>query len=167
MSISGTFSARVGLSGTQLGSNDLTTPSEAIAIAKSLDFTNGTGASQINKIWLDQRTLTASSTENLDLAASLIDSFGNTLTFTIIKGIYVYAATANTNNVNVGGAASNTFLFLGDATDIVPVKPGGVFLWVAPATGATVTATTGDILKVANSSSGTSVTYDIAVFGLA
>ena len=38
-------------------------------------------------------------------------------------------------------------------------------MWVAPATGATVTTLTGDILLVANSSSGTSVTYDIVIIG--
>lgn len=168
MAMSGTFSARLGLAGTQLGASTLTVPSELIAIAKSIDFTNGTGNNQMNKFWSSsQRSIAASSSENLDLAASLIDSFGNTLTFTIIKGIYIAASSSNTNNVNVGGAASNTFLFLGDATDIVPVKPGGAFLWVAPKTGATVTAATGDILKVANSSSGSAVVYDVAIFGLA
>ena len=34
-----------------------------------------------------------------------------------------------------------------------------------PTTGATVTASTGDILLVANSSSGSSVTYDIVIIG--
>ena len=45
------------------------------------------------------------------------------------------------------------------------VKPGGVFLWAAPSGGLTVTGGTGDILQVANSGSGTGVTYSIVIVG--
>lgn len=78
------------------------------------------------------------------------------------------AAAANTNNVVVGGAASNGFInWVGDATDVINVRPGGVFMLVAPdSTAYAVTASTGDILKVANSSSGTSVTYTIVIIGV-
>jgi hypothetical protein len=55
-------------------------------------------------------------------------------------------------------------LFLA-ASDGIDVQPGGVFLWVAPTTGVTVTAATGDILNIDNSSSGTSVTYDVVIIG--
>jgi hypothetical protein len=167
MTVSGTFSVRVALTGTMLSSNDLSTVQQVVAISKSLDFTNGTSSNQFNTIWMDQRSISASSTEDLDLAGSLTDAFGATITFTAVKGIYVFAATANTNNVEVGGAAANTFLWFKDATDIQVVTPGGVYLSTRPGTGATVTAGTGDILKVANSGAGTSVTYDIAIFGLA
>ena len=130
-------------------------------------FTDGTGENQAKSVFADERTLTASSTENLDLAGALTDVFGNTITFTKVKALIVQAASGNTNDVLVGGAASNGFIsWVGDATDIVKVKPGGTFAIVAPdATGLAVTAGTGDILKIANSSSGTSVTYKIVVVG--
>ena len=39
---------------------------------------------------------------------------------------------------------------MGDVTDIVSVKPGGTFIWIAPdINGGAVTAGTGDLLKVA------------------
>lgn len=130
-------------------------------------LTNGTGANQANEAFFDRRTLTASSTENLDLAGGLTDAFGTTLAFTKIRALAVYAAAANTNNVLVGGAASAQFsTWVGDVTDVVVVRPGGLFLLTAPdATGLAVTATTADLLKIANSSSGTSVTYDICIIG--
>lgn len=154
--------------GTYAGTNDL---AAVVADFNSLPkteitLTPGTSSGNADLIFMDTRTLSASSTENLDLAGSLTDPLGATLTFVTVKAIYVKAASANTNNVVVGGAGSNTLLgIFSDATDKIIVKPGGVFMWVAPATGATVTASTGDILLVANSSSGSSVTYDIVIIG--
>jgi len=154
--------------GTYAGTNDL---ASVVADFNSLPkteitLTPGTSSGNANLIFMDTRTLSASSTENLDLAGGLTDPLGATLTFVTVKAIYVNASSANTNNVVVGGAGSNTLLgIFSDATDKIIVKPGGVFMWVAPATGATVTASTGDILLIANSSSGSSVTYDIVIIG--
>lgn len=154
--------------GTYAGSNDLSAVhADFNALSKTeITLTPGTSSGNADLIFMDTRTLSASSTENLDLAGGLVDPLGATLTFVTIKAIYVKASSANTNNVVVGGAGSNTLLgIFSDATDKILVKPGGVFMWVAPATGATVTTLTGDILLVANSSSGTSVTYDIVIIG--
>lgn len=164
-----TFSGNIKLSlaGTFSGDNDLSTLSQAINYSKSYNLTNGTGADQANMIWMDQRTITASSTDDLDLAGSLTNAFGTTITFTSIKGIIVYAATANTNDVLIGGDGSAAFInWVSNSSDIVVVKPGGLFALVNPqANGYAVTATTGDILQIANSSSGTSVVYDIILLG--
>lgn len=129
---------------------------------------SGTGANQASNVFYDVRTITASSSENLDLAGTLTNAFGVTLTFTKIKAVIIHASSANTNNVQVGGAASNGWVaWVADATDIVSVKPGGTLIWIAPdASGGAVVAATGDILKVANSSSGTSVIYDVTIIGV-
>lgn len=131
------------------------------------NFANGTGADQANQMWTDTRTLTASSTENLDMSGALTNTFGTTVAFTSVKAIVIKAAAANTNDVVVGGAASNAFsAMFGDATDKLVLKPGCVFSLLNPnANGYAVTAATADILKIANSSSGTSVTYDIIIIG--
>lgn len=151
--------------GAYVGSGDISNPSQPINYLKRLYLEPGTSSGQADTFFEDTRTISASSSENLDLAASLTDRFGNTLTFVKVKAILVYAASGNTNSVNVGGAASNGFTApFADTTDIISVKPDGVFLWTYP-TGSTVTASTGDILKVANSSSGTSVTYTILIIG--
>lgn len=146
---------------------DLLAVTAPLNVAKNVVLSNGTGANQADKMFTDQRTLTASSTEDLDLAGTLTDSFGVAITFARIKLIMISAASANTNNVLVGGAASNGFLnWVSDATDKVVVRPGGLLLLAAPdATAYAVTATTGDLLRIGNSSSGTSVTYDIVLIG--
>lgn len=155
------------LSGTLTGDNDLSSVTQNIAYSKAFNLADGTGANQANMIWLDQRTLAASATEGLDLAGSLTNVYGSTITFTSIKGIIVFAAAANTNNVLVGGAVSNGFInWVSDASDVLVVPPGSMFSLVNPnANGYAVTAGTGDILKISNSSSGTGVTYDIILLG--
>jgi hypothetical protein len=81
--------------------------------------------------------------------------------------ICVVASSANTNNVLVGGAASNQFInWVGNSSDIVVVKPGGIlFLYTPTDPGYAVTAGTGDLLKIANSGAGTGVTFDIYIGG--
>ena len=100
-------------------------------------------------------------------AGVLVDVFGATVTFARIRAIAVSAAASNTNNVVVGGAASNQFAtWAGAATHTVTVRPGGLFCVAnTDATGYAVTAGTGDLLRIANSGAGTSVVYDIILIG--
>ncbi|MDC8446458.1 MAG: hypothetical protein LV471_11100 [Nitrosomonas sp.] len=128
---------------------------------------NGNGDNQANEVFTDTRTIAASGSENLDLSGVLADVFGSTINFTRIKALIIKADQSNTNDVLVGGHASAAVASLfGDATDKARVKPGGAVAFIAPnATGYTVTATTADMLTVANSSSGSSVTYTIIIIG--
>lgn len=146
---------------------DLESGDSFIKYAKQINLTTGTSANQADKRFTDTRTLTASSTEDLDLAGSLTDVFGATLTFARVKFLLVYAAAANTNNVVVGGASSNAWPGpFGATTHTVAVQPGGLLVMQAPgATAWPVTPATGDLLHVANSAGGTSVTYDIVIIG--
>lgn len=134
--------------------------SRSVAIA----FTSGTGSGQASKLFSDQRSLSSGGTENLDLAGSLADAFGTTITFATVKGIIIEAATTNTVDVTFGGAASAQFVGpLGSVTDTIAVRPGGVILLVAPQTGWTVTATTADLLKVLAGAAAS--TYNITIIG--
>lgn len=153
---------------TYTGSNDLGTPSFALTAGAqpTITLANGTGNNQANALFTDTRVLAASATEQLDLYGSLTDPLGGTLNFATIKVIKVCAAAGNTNNVNVGGAASNTFTGPFSASSAkVGVRPGGCSVFVAPQTGWTVTNSTGDLLELGNSSSGSSVQYDIVILG--
>ncbi len=138
-----------------------------LAYGPNYVFTDGSGANQANKLFTDTRTIAASGTDSLDLNGVLLDAFGATLNFTKIRAIIVAADAGNTNDVVVGGAASNGFVsWVGAATDKVKVKPGGLFMMVAPdVNGLAVTAATADILQVANGGAGSSVNYTITVIG--
>lgn len=129
---------------------------------------DGSGAGKADRQYTKTRTLTGSSTEDLDLAAVLTDIFGATLTFARVKGLFVKASKTNTNNVIVGAASANQWATLLNTTGTVTLRPGawfGACCDVSDATGWAVTAGTGDLLKVANSGAGTSVSYDIIVIG--
>jgi hypothetical protein len=151
----------------QTKANDFTLTADPLAKIWSTHLESGTGAGQADKAFHDQRTLTASATEDLDLAGTLTDVYGATITFVRIKGLFVVASASNTNNVVIG-AGTNPWATLFTATGTVTLKPGaacGFFAGSGDAIGWPVTAATGDILKVANSGAGTSVTYDVVVVG--
>jgi len=143
---------------------DLSSPGDFINKDYTLAFGNGTGASQANMWWHDQRTLTASATEDVDLFGSLTSIFGTTINATSLKGLLVYAAPGNTNNVNVTRPAANGITWLLAAGDGISIKPGAWVAWFDPsANGATVTTGTADLITLTNSAGSTSVTYDIFV----
>jgi hypothetical protein len=156
----------VDLSAVLTGTADFGAPSSRVSFAQQLDLSSGTGAGRADKIWTDQRTLAASATEDLDLAGSLTDVFGATITLATVKVLYVKAAAANTNDVVIGGASATQWSDLLGTTGTVTLKPGTIFLVACTAADPwTVTGGSADLLKVANSAAGSSVTYDIAVLG--
>lgn len=147
------------------GTADHATPQAAVELSQSIELETGTGSNQADKIFSDQRTLSASASEDLDLAGVLADLLGSTITFVKVKAIFIKAAAGNTNNVVVGNG-SNPFLGgFGSAAHTWAIPPGGMFMVAAPVSGWSVTAGSADILKVANSGAGSSVTYDIVVIG--
>ncbi|MGW7198459.1 hypothetical protein [Streptomyces chryseus] len=155
-------------SGELTSSLDLGTARAPSSFRRAVALTSGTGAGKADRIFSDRRTLAASATEDLDLAGVLLDAFGAAITFVRVKGLYIAAADANVNNVVVGNATANAWATLLSATGTVTLRPGaavGAMAGAADATAYAVTGATGDLLKIANSGAGTSVTYDIVIIG--
>jgi len=146
---------------------DIGSVSYPLVYSSTNNFADGVGADQAKEIWSDTRTLTASATENLDLAGVLTDAFGNVITFTKIKALIIKADPANVNDVIIGNHATAACLLgFGAAAHTWAIKPGGLFVVVSPDTnGYAVTATTADMLKVLNSAGSTSVTYTAIIIG--
>lgn len=162
-----TSSIRLDISAALTAALDLVTASAPLALNQGVALENGTGVGQADRIFSDERTLAASANEDLDLAGALLDAIGGTAAMARVKAIIVFASDTNTNNVIVGGAASNAFVGpFGAATHTLQVRPGGFYCNVCrDATGWPVTAGTGDLLRVANSGAGSPVTYRIIVIG--
>ncbi len=164
MTLTANINARIAV--TQSGSNDLGT----VAFNGELSFlkalTSGTAANTADLVFCDTRTVNASSSEDLDLAGTLTDAFGATITMVEVVAIMITAAAANTNDVVVGDATSPVPLF-GGTNPTFAVGPGGIFLVACPDAGGlfAVGAGSTDDLKITNSSSGTSVTYSIVIIG--
>lgn len=146
---------------------DLNTAKDALDYEKVFSWTTGTGANQGDMLFHDQRTLSASATEAFDLSGSLSNAFGTTQAFIRLNTIIIFAASANTNNVNVQRASSNGVPLFLAASDGVAIPPGGMFLFNAgdDATDIVVAAGAADILTITNSSGSTAVTYDVILLG--
>ncbi|MET9729669.1 hypothetical protein ABZZ79_03080 [Streptomyces sp. NPDC006458] len=168
MPLSSGATVAVSASGELTSALDLGTGRTPQSLARKMVLGSGTGAGKADRMWSDRRTLAASATEDLDLAGVLLDAYGAAVTFARIKGIVIAADDENTNNVIVGAAAGSPWATLLGATHTLTLRPGAfvaVGTGLADATGYAVTAGTGDQLKVANSGSGTPVTYDIHIIG--
>ena len=148
-------------------SQDLSTAKDNLNFKKIFQIANGIGANKAESIFHDQRTLGVSANEDIDLNGVLTDAFGAVIPFTKIKTLIVFGSELNTNNVIVGGAATNQFInWVGAVTDTIIIKPGGILMLHDPSAGGyAVTPATGDLLRMENSAGGTSVTYDLIVIG--
>ena len=146
---------------------DLGTPTDTFLKKVLIELANGTGANSADLMFHDTRTINASANEDLDLAGALTNPLtGAAMTFVELRAVLISAASGNTNNVRVTRPASNGVPLFLAASDGIDVPPGGCFMWTCPADGkVSVTAGTGDLINVANSSSGTSVTYDVVILG--
>jgi len=133
-----------------------------------IEFGSGTGDNQFDRIWTDERTLSATS-ESLDLAGSLTSQLdGTTVTFVEVGGIWLYnTATSAASVLIAGGAASNQAYvgLFGAAADKIKIGALGQLFWFAPLDGGglTVTAGTGDLLKI--DAGAATITYRIALLG--
>lgn len=145
---------------------DMVTTVARLVYEKAIDLASGTAADQADRVFSDERTLAGSASEDLDLAGVLTDALGNTITFAKIRAIFIENLATGNNQVVVGGAASNQFVGpFGAGTHTVSVGPGGFLALVNRHTaGWTVTPGTVDLLKIANSTSG-SINYRIVIIG--
>lgn len=145
---------------------DLANPVQEVPFGSMLSMPTGTASGKADLLFSDTRALAASTSEELDLAGGLTDVFGATLTFVKVKAIYLSAASANGGNIQVGGAAVNGFLGpFANATDIINLAAGAYIELVNSTSGWTVTAGSGDLLKIANDDSGAAGTYTIQIIG--
>jgi hypothetical protein len=160
-----TGSMKINFAGTQAASPDKGSAAHSVAQAVNQAFANGTAANQANQMFVDTRTVSGSSNDDLDLSGSFVDELGATIAFTSIKGFLITSDAANGDVLNIGAGTNPFFSFFADSTDILKVHPGGTAMLVNPtAAGYAVTASTADILRIANADA-SSATYTIYLIG--
>lgn len=139
----------------------------ALSKALTLSLNFGTGSGKSNQAWFDQRVLANGTSEELDLASGLTNVFGHACVFTKIHAILIINQTVASAaaTLQIGGAVANSFdgPFV-DSTDKLALEAGCPFLVVSEA-GWTVTAGTGDLLKIENMDGVNEATYDIVIVG--
>ena len=130
-----------------------------------VDFTTGTGDYQADLCYPANRSLASNAADLLDLAGSLVDPLGNTLTFVEVTAIVVRSDAANTTNLTLGNPGANGFFGpFGATTHTNIIQPGGAVVLIAPKAGWPVTAGTGDILRIANAA-GATANYSLIIIG--
>lgn len=144
---------------------DLTSVRDDLDKQYTIELPTGTSSGQANQIFHDQRTVASGATDSLDLAGVLQNAIRQTVTFSAIKAVIVRAATGNSTTLSVTRPASNGVPLFAAAGDAIPIGPGGIFVWAAPAAGIAVTGGTGDLLDIVNGS-GASASYDVIVIGV-
>ena len=129
-------------------------------------ITAGTNANQMNLFFQDQRSLTNSEMEELDLSGVLIDSFGATQNFAEVRMLIIDASILNSNTLTVGNASTNEwFSWAGGTNHTQKVRPGGsLILWAPGANGFVVTNAASDLLGILNDSS-FAASYNIYIAG--
>lgn len=137
------------------------------AVADLLAFTAGTTANKVDRLYVAPISLAASASIELDLAGGLTDAFGTSVTIAELVAVGVFADDTNTNSIEVGGAASNAVPLFKDVSDVALVRPAGFLAMAAPGAAGqcSVTAGTGDLLKLANSGGSTAVTGKLYLLG--
>ena len=109
--------------------------------------------------------ISGSGTNNLDVAGSLSDFYGSTITAVKLKFFYLKNLSTTPGDIlRLGNDTNELLLWSAGATqDIGP--NGFVLIWEPSLAGIPVTATTGDILKILEVA-GNANTYDVAFGGV-
>jgi hypothetical protein len=131
-----------------------------------LQFEDGSGAGQASKMFSARRSINASSNDDIDLSGALVNDMGDPVVFTAIKAILVRHVSGG-NAAVIGGAATNPFVGpFGAGTHTIAVPVGGEMLIANPTAGGwTVTAGTGDLLRIANGA-GSTLVVDVTIIGI-
>lgn len=143
-----------------------TNTSQGSQFSFSTSLADGTAANQANRLYVDQGSIAASGSLVLDLAGSLTDVFGATITMARVKSFYIEMTGASSISIGANGAAPAPLWFGDAATDFLTVRAGGCFFIHAPdATGYALTATSADKLKILNNDGAVAAAYKIAIVG--
>jgi hypothetical protein len=146
----------------QTGVADLGTPGILVDLSKSMSFTPGTAAVGQADILLEKTyTLAASSNTNIDVAGAINDALGTVIAAAEIVAAYFEADPANVNDVQVRRPATNGVPLFSAGIDLGP----GDFSMRTYRNGIAVVAATGDLINIANSGAGTSVTVKVVLIG--
>jgi len=172
----------VALSATAQRAIDLATPNAKIGLERVIDFAFGAGAEKADLLWWDRRPIAKGADDDLKLTGVLVDGFGETLSFGLVKAILVVnrsdEATAGAGvggadhpatdaKIRIGGAASAEFQGpFAAAGDAIVVPAGGAFTIFCRGLGDwMVTPTLVDVLGVTDLDADDEALYDIVLLG--
>ena len=141
------------------------------SLTVNLDFGNGTGADEINKVIarLTGFTITANSSIDVDIIGTLLDFVGSTITINKVKFMLLQLADATNQaaSVLIGGKQTGAFSsWLGGSSHSVRVpKSGTLAIGVQNTTGFAAGAAS-DLITLTNEDTANTATYKLIVCGV-
>jgi hypothetical protein len=146
---------------------DFAAASHSIQLGGEFLLGNGITDNLADLVYADALQIAASGQQLLDLNGSLVDALGQNVNFARVRGIFIKAGDANTNDVIFGNPGANAWLGpFGAAAHQVSIRPGGYLAMLAPkGTSWPVTPGTADIARFANGGAGTAVDVEFAIWG--
>lgn len=142
------------------------TPKTDTTWIRRVQLATGSGAGQADRLWYDERTVNASTNDDIDLVGSLTDDFGDAFSPARIKVLGIRNL-STTQSLTVGNAAANAWAAFLGATGTMVVRPGAEVILTAGPADATAYVCAGgatDTLRVANGAGG-AASYEIVVIG--
>jgi hypothetical protein len=163
MSVSGKVSLRVDF--LEALAQDLGAKQFNLTKSLLLSLDDGSGLNQVSKLYADDFSQIQSVNTDLDLNPGPTGAFA-AVAFTTLKGIIVFAGSANPGNLIIGNVTNGIVAPFGAATHSQSVSPGGFYANLNPsATGWTVTAGTQDLVRIASAATAGTYTGSIILLG--
>lgn len=140
-------------------------PNWSSAMKLDLTLKNGVTANLYDLQYAAERTVLTAANDDIDLAGAITDAMGGTISAAELVAIFIINkqkdGTPNTTSLTIGGSSSGV---PGFTTAVATIPPGGWYAIGGPGAAglATITPSTGDILRVTNGS-GASNKYQIAI----
>lgn len=164
MAVKGSIAVKTDVTNTASGATSRT--EQILGDFFTWGVSDGTTSNKADLYYADKQTaLGTSSTQSYDLSGTLSNGIGVTSVFAKVKLIALKAATGNSDDVVIDGGIANAFTDYQSATAEIKCPPGGVVVLGDPKTGFTVTAGTGDILAIKNSSGAATAEYELLIIG--
>lgn len=149
---------------------DLSNVTDHATLEYKKSVSDGVSFNEADLLWHDERTVSAGSNDDLNLSNLSLTLFGHSVsvTFATVTGVFlVNTNTASGENLLVGGAGAGSAFagpFNNDADAQVALNADSCLWLVSKVLGWTVTAGTGDVLRIENTT-GSDITYKIAIVG--
>lgn len=143
------------------------TPGSSTFPALLTSLSSGTGASQSNLLYVQSFTIATTANQDLDLAGSLENEFGETLTFARVKGVIVAIHSPDgSKKVRFGpqGVTNGANLWFQAATTNFYMEVFDFMMQTDEYTGWAITAGSADAVRI-NNPTGGSVTVSVAIWG--
>lgn len=152
------LASSLNIQATLIGTHAVAAGAAAATVKKSFAMLPGSGTvDQADLMFVDQRTLTAAQTENLDMAGTLLSPLGATIAAAEVVMMYFEVISGQ---IVIGAASANGFFGPLNSTGTITLNAGD-FVPLFSRNGWLVTAATADLLKVLAGAAG--AVYEVII----